>query len=367
MLHHVEVQVLVMLLIAALVGVAARRMRLPYTLALVVAGLMLGLLQFEALHGVNLNKDLLLLLFLPALLFEASMHIDPVAFRRDAPLILTLAVPGVIVATGLTAALLHGGVTGFGLSPEFGWPRTSCSPPSSARPTRWACWRCSARLGVPRRLCLLVEGESLLNDGVALVVFLIVGAVFGVEAHGEALTGAGDIAIYGIETFLWMAGGGVLIGAGVGGGVSVLLRQIDDHLVEVTLTTLVAYGSFLLAEQVHASGVLSTVVAGMVTGSVGREYGMSPSTRIAVEDFWEYAAFLANSFVFLLVGLELDPTEMAANAPAIGIARSWRCSRRVRWWCTAGRRSPAAWSSRCPRPGATSSCGAGCAGRCRWC
>jgi monovalent cation:H+ antiporter, CPA1 family len=318
-LHHVEVQVLVMLLIAALVGVVARHLRLPYTLALVVAGLVLGLLHVEALHGVELNKDLLLLLFLPALLFEAAMHIDPSAFRREAALILVLAVPGVVVATGLTAALVHGGLGALGLAPGFGWPQAFLFAAVICATDPVSVLALFRELGVPRRLYLLVEGESLLNDGVAVVVFLIVGAVVGL-GDGPPLEGAGEIAVYGVRTFVWMAGGGVLIGAGVGGGVSLLMRHIDDHLVEVTLTALVAYGSFLLAEQIHASGVLATVVAGMVTGSVGRQYGMSPSTRIAVEDFWEYAAFIANSLVFLLVGLELQPGDLADNALAIAIA-----------------------------------------------
>lgn len=174
-------------------------------------------------------------------------------------------------------------------------------------------------LGVGRRLYMLVKGESLLNDGVAVVIFLIIGAVLGLSGE-PPLSGSTEIAAHGLKTFVWMAGVGAGVGLMVGTAASVLSRQLDDHLIEVTLTTLVACGSFLLAEELHASGVRSSVAAGMTVGSVGRAHGMSASTRVAVEDFWEYMAFLANAFIFLLVGLQLDPALLLQSAPAIAVA-----------------------------------------------
>lgn len=319
MIHHIEIQVLVLLLIASVVGMFARRLKLPYTLALVVAGLMLGFMHLEALHGVELNADLLMLLFLPPLLFEATLHINLREFRSDFPAVVTLAGPGVLLAVGLTATMVYGALSMTGLAPDFGWSHALLFAAVIAATDPVSVLALFKELGVGRRLYMLVEGESLLNDGVAVVIFLIIGAVLGLTG-AEPLTGASEIAAYGLKTFVWMAGVGVGIGLMVGTAASVVSRQIDDHLIEVTLTTLVAYGSFLLAEELHASGVLSTVAAGMTVGSVGRSYGMSASTRVAVEDFWEYMAFLANSFIFLLVGLQLEPGLLLKSAPAIAVA-----------------------------------------------
>jgi len=319
-LHHVEVQVLVLLLIASLVAMIARRFRQPYTLALVAAGLVLGLVNLQTLAGVGLAPEVLLLLMLPALLFEAAFRVDETGLRRDVVPVLVLAIGGVLLAVPLTAVCVYAGLAGTHLS-ELGWGAAFLFAAILSATDPVSVLALFKELGAPRRLHLLMEGESLLNDGVAVVMFLIVGAIAGAGGQSApVLHGVGDTLSWGLRSFLWMAGGGVIVGWVVGRGMAAVTATVDDHLIEVTLTTLVAYGSFLLAEQVHASGVLSTVTAGAVMGTVGRREGMSPTTRIAVEDFWEYAAFLANSFVFLLVGLELEPAELVRAGPAILVA-----------------------------------------------
>lgn len=320
MIHHVEVQVLILLLVAAFVGMGARRFRLPYTLALVVAGLVLGGLDLSVLHDVELNADLLLLLLLPALLFEAAFHIDLTEFRRNLAPIFTLAVPGVMVASAASAALLYTGLGATGLVEGFGWREAWLFSVVIAATDPVSVLALFKQFGVAKRLYLVVEGESLLNDGVAVVLFVIVTGVYGLSMGHHAMPEEASLLAYGLETLMRMGVGGALIGAALGGAFTVLTRQIDDHLIETTLTTLLAYGSFLVAEQLHCSGVLSTVFAGIVAGSYGARWGMSSSTRNAVEDFWELAGFLANSFIFLLVGLELEPWRLWHQGLAIIIA-----------------------------------------------
>jgi CPA1 family monovalent cation:H+ antiporter len=158
-------------------------------------------------------------------------------------------------------------------------------------------------LGAPRRLAVLVEGESLFNDGTAVVVFTLI-LEFVTRAHLSVAGATFD--------FVRIVGGGALVGGAVGFAASKATQRIEDPMIEITLTTLAAYGSFALAERMHVSGVIATVVAGMLCGNYGARTGMSPATRVAVESFWEYVAFALNSVVFLLIGFEVRLGAMLA-------------------------------------------------------
>jgi CPA1 family monovalent cation:H+ antiporter len=176
------------------------------------------------------------------------------------------------------------------------------------------------RLGVPKRLQVLLEGESLFNDGTAIVVFNITLAIAGALARSESTLSADSGLGMWIAEFLKVAGGGVLTGIVLGMFASQIIGRIDDPLVETTLTTVLAFGSYLVGEHVlGVSGVLAVVAAGIVNGNVG-PHGMSATTRVVVFNFWEYAAFLANSFIFLLIGLAIDIADLRDSLPAIGIA-----------------------------------------------
>jgi Na+:H+ antiporter len=319
MIEHVEAQVLALLLIASLVAMGARRLRVPYTLALVLAGLALSFVRLETLSDLELTPDLLLLLFLPPLLFEAAYHLPFEDLRRNAVHIGYLALPGVLIGGAIAAVLAYLTISATGLVQGFGWAQAMLFAAVLSATDPVSVLAMFKELGAPKRLYQVVEGESLINDGVAVVAFAIVATAVGIPiGHGVggdhvALHGARDIAVYAIVTFVKTGFGGVLVGAATGALASMVTRQVDDHLIEITLTTLVAWGSFLIAEQLHVSGVLSTVSAGIVLGSFGKHYGMSASTRIAVQDFWQYMGFLSNSFIFLLIGLELEPGRVAAD------------------------------------------------------
>lgn len=285
---------ILLVVVATLVAIGARRFRVPFTVALVLAGLVLGALQL--VPAPHLTKELLYAVFLPGLLFEAGFHIELGEFRRNQGVILAFAVPGVVVSMALTAVVLHPLVVGLGIAPGFGWWPALVFGALIGATDPVAVTALLRTLGAPSRLGLILEGESLLNDGTAIVLFglmlsLALGAPF--SLGGVALE------------FARIVGMGAVIGIVVGAAVSHLIHRITDPMIEISLTTVAAYGSFVLAEQLHDSGVIATVVAGMLCGNYAARTGMSPSTRVAVETFWEYVAFALNSIVFLLIGFEV--------------------------------------------------------------
>ena len=168
------------------------------------------------------------------------------------------------------------------------------------------------RLGVSERLTTLVDAESLFNDGVAAVLFAVVLAVV---VDGHAFTAG-----WAAGMFLWMSAGGVAVGLAVGYGASLIHRRLDDHLIEITLSTIVAYGSFLLAQRLGMSGVVACVTAAIVLGNLGRRRTMNPVTRVTMNTVWEYAAFVANSLIFLLIGLSIHLSLIADHAWLVVVA-----------------------------------------------
>ncbi len=289
-----------LLLVAVLVGLAARRLRVPYTLGLVLVGLALAI--FAELE-IPLTSDLILALLVPPLVFEAAFHLRAEALRKDLLPILTLAVPGVVLTT-----LVVGGIVYFfagldlPLALLFGALVAATDPVAVVALFR--------SLGAPKRLQVLLEGESLFNDGTAIVVFNLVLAV--------VLTGHFNL-LESVIDFLRVAGGGLLMGLLLGALISEVIARVDDYLLETALTVVLAYGAYLVAEQFHVSGVLAVVAAGILNGNIGPR-GMSPTTRIVVANFWETAAFFANTFVFLLIGLQVNLPVIWEHLPLIGWA-----------------------------------------------
>ncbi|OEU71639.1 MAG: Na+/H+ antiporter [Desulfovibrio sp. S3730MH75] len=275
-----------LLLIASLVGIVTDRLRVPYTTGLVLIGLVLA---FFGQQDINVSPQLFLGLLIPPLIYEAAFQVKIKDLLRDLAPILSLAIPGVLLTTFLVGGVLYWG-NNFSLVTAllFGSLIAATDPVAVVALFR--------SLGVPKRLQLLIEGESLFNDGTAIVVFNLMVAV--------AVTGYFNLS-ESIFNFFIVAGGGLIIGLVLGLLISLAISMIDNPLIETTLTSVLAFGSYIVAEQFHVSGVLAVVAAGIVSGNLGPSR-MSPTTRILAFNFWEYAAFLANSFVFLLIGLQID-------------------------------------------------------------
>jgi CPA1 family monovalent cation:H+ antiporter len=273
------------LLIACVVAMISRRVRLPYSVGLVAAGLLLAFLP-PALE-LPLSRELIFNVFLPPLVFEAALQLPWQRFRRELPLTLTLAFFGVPISAAFVAAGMHllAGWSWLGAG-LFGVLIAATDPVSVIAAFR--------EMKVEPRLGMVVESESLLNDGVAAVAFTVLAGM-------AAVSGADGPGV--IQTLVWTIACGIVVGAAVAGLALLLAGRTEDHLVEITLTTIAAYGSFLIAERLGGSGVLGSLTAGLLIGNVGWMGSISDSGRSHVLAFWEYAAFLANSFVFILIGI----------------------------------------------------------------
>ena len=277
----------ILLLAACLIAMLSRRLGLPYSSGLVAAGLLIAFLPNAP--QPPLSRDLIFNILLPPLVFEAALQIDWQRLRRELPVVLLFAFVGVMLAALVVAAGMHALL-------GWSWIGAGLFAVLIAATDPVAVIAAFKELKAEGRLKLLVESESLINDGVAAVGFVVLA---GLAAGGSMSGPAIGLA------FLWTLLGGLAVGALASLAVLAIAGRTNDHLVEITLTTLAAYGSFLIAEHVHASGVLASLTAGLLVGNFGWKRAISSGGQTHVLSFWEYIAFLANSFVFLLIGIQL--------------------------------------------------------------
>jgi len=302
---------ILLLIIAAATSAIGKRVRLPFTVMLVIIGAGMAMLAdvvplLSVLHSLSLSPDMILYIFLPTLVFESAFNMDGRQLWHNIVPVLTLAVPGLLLSTGiiggivylatdipLTAALLLGAIL------------------SATDPV--AVIALFKRLGAPKRLTILVEGESLFNDATAIVLATILITTIGVEA-GEGAVSVGAAA--------WDFGvvfvGGMAVGCVLGIVTSLVVGAVrSDVYIETTLTTILAYASFILAERAfHVSGVVAVVMAGITLGNWGR-IKISPQVRQYVDHFWEYMAYVATALIFLMVGMRVDLSSLQASAGAL--------------------------------------------------
>ncbi len=307
----IEVEIVILLMVITSVAMGVRYYsKLPYTIALIFAGIILSF--FHIFPDIHLTPELIFHILLPPLLFEAAFNLNFHELKENIKPVLTYAVIGVIIAVFVTGFLLKTVFTFFGIDTAI--PLIACllfgAVISSTDPI--SVLAIFKELGVPKRLSLIIEGESLFNDGISVVVYGIVLGV--VVSHSEFTM------VHGVKEFVAVAFGGALIGTILGLTFSKITALIDDHLIEITLTTILTYLAYIAAEHFEVSGVISVICAGLLVGNYGTQIGMSATTRVSVKDFWEYIAFVINSVVFFIIGLEVSIVNIFKNFHYILVA-----------------------------------------------
>ena len=300
--------IILLLVIAAAVSALGKRIHLPFTVMLVIIGAGIALAadnipMLGVLHSLSLSPDMILFIFLPTLIFESAFNMDARQLWRNILPVLTLAVPGLLLSTFIIGGIVHY-ATGipFMASLLLGAILSATDPVAVIALFK--------KLGAPQRLTILVEGESLFNDATAIVLAAILIAELGAESGAGAMT-FGGAALEFLSVFL----GGMGVGLVLGVLTSLLLGMVrSDVYIETTLTTILAYASFMLAEHVlHVSGVVAVVMAALTLGNWGR-IKISPEVRQYVDHFWEYMAYVATALIFLMVGMRVNLAELLQSS-----------------------------------------------------
>ncbi len=303
--------VLLLLVAAATTMVSKRLDKIPLTILLVFVGMVIAAAgqQVPVLGAVTefrLTPELVLFVFIPTLIFESAFNLDARQVSRNIWPILTLAIPGLLLSTVIIGSIIQ-------YFTDFDWMVSLLLGAILSATDPVAVISIFKQLGVPERLTILVEGESLFNDATSLVLATLLLSIL------VAGTFSVGVVTDGFIDFLVVFTGGVVVGWMLALITGYTLGRIEsDPGIEITLTTILAYFSFILAEHVfHVSGIMAVVAAGLVIGSWGKSK-ISPSISEFMEHFWEYLAFVANALIFLMVGLQIDLAALWQSADLIG-------------------------------------------------
>lgn len=300
---------LILLGIAVAIAYLADKIKQPYPTLLVVAGLLLGIFPIDALNEFktyvasdHVFQTAVILIFLSALIGDAALKLPFGEIKENKRPILLLALLGTFLTFILIAGLSYL-LLGLDLQKAFVFGALMAATDPVSVLTIFK------SMGLNKKLSIIVEGESLANDGVAVVLFKIalVTTVLSMSA-----------VLHGSLEFVKVVLGGIVIGIGTGYITSKITSSIDNYLVEIGLSIVLFYGAFELAEMFHFSGVISVVFAGLLLGTYGKNIGMSDLTHDKMDSFWETIAFIANALIFLMVGLEISNINFSEKWIEIG-------------------------------------------------
>jgi CPA1 family monovalent cation:H+ antiporter len=279
---------LLLLVFVAMFAGLARRLKMPYPILLVIAGLLVSFVP--GMPRIGFSPDLVFVVFLPPLLYSAAWTLSWREFQRNFVSIAMLAV-GLVLFTVLGLAMAAGS-----LLPGFDWKSAVLLGAVVAATDAIAATSIARRVGLPQRIVHILEAESLVNDGTGLLALQFGLAIL--------MTGRTPSIVEGVGRLVFLIGGGVLIGLAIGGVTALFERWVDDGPIEIVISILVPYAAYLIADRVHASGVIAVIACGMYMSRKSPEY-MSPQVRLQTTAVWDALTFVLNGIVFVLIGLQL--------------------------------------------------------------
>jgi monovalent cation/hydrogen antiporter len=279
---------LLLLVFVVMFAGLARRLKVPYPILLVVAGLLVSFIP--GMPRIGLDPNLVFLVFLPPLLYSAAWTLSWREFQRNFVNIAMLAV-GLVLFTVLGLAMAAGS-----LLPGFDWKSAVLLGAVVAATDAIAATSIARRVGLPQRIVHLLEAESLVNDGTGLLALQFGLAIL--------MTGRTPSIVEGVGRLVFLIGGGVFVGLAIGGVIALFEKWVDDGPIEIVISILVPYAAYLISDRAHASGVIAVIACGMYMSRKSPEY-MSPQVRLQMTAVWDALTFVLNGIVFVVIGLQL--------------------------------------------------------------
>jgi Na+/H+ antiporter len=279
---------LMLLVFVAMFGGLARRLKVPYPILLVIAGLLVSFLP--GMPRIGLDPNLVFLVFLPPLLYSAAWTLSWREFQRNFVSIAMLAV-GLVLFTVVGLAMAAGS-----LLPGFDWKSAVLLGAVVAATDAIAATSIARRVGLPQSIVHLLEAESLVNDGTGLLALQFGLAIL--------MTGRTPSILEGVGRLVFLIGGGVFVGLAIGGVIALFEKWVNDGPIEIIISILVPYAAYLISDRAHASGVIAVIACGMYMSRKSPEY-MSPQVRLQMTAVWDALTFVLNGIVFVMIGLQL--------------------------------------------------------------
>jgi len=298
---------LLLLAMAILVSMGVRNIKMPYSVGLVLSGLVIA--YFHWIEKIELDSDLIFYIFLPPLLFDAGFNSSLTNLKEHWKIIFALAIPGTIVCIVVVGVVAHYAI-------GIPWMSALLFGAMIAPTDTISILSIFKEMKIPARLATLVHGESLFNDGTAIIIFKLILSLILVEEYNIQNLNYPEFTLMLVLSYA----GGLALGGASGLLSGWVMKKIRDHLVEIMFTVLAVFSVYFIAEEISVSGIIAVVTTSLFLGHYRQRMGIAPTTQIALSAFWSFAAFTLNSVLFIMIGVMINVNSLMENFWTLVIA-----------------------------------------------